>query len=511
MPTEYTKDGAFVDDLFADARERFEGIVTRLQSEEAARMDHAEVEAVLGEEGLEVVRLLLQSHLDLRALREEKRDAVAGSDGVARTHRRPGEGRRLVSLFGDVRATGISYEARGAGALRPLDAALNLPAEVYSHGAQRRIVDDAIKMSFDAATDDLARTSGAHVPKRQAEELTRAAAVDFDAFYAGHAVSAAQETDDLLVLSADGKGVVVRRDDLREATRKRAERERKTKRKRRLSPGEKRNRKRMGTVAAVYSIAPWARTPEEIMGIADTAENVIPLAKRRPRPTDKRVWASLEKDADEVVDDAFREALRRDPGRRRKWLCLVDGDLEQLERVKDFARLHGVEVEVICDFVHVLEYLWGAAHCFHAAGSDGAEEWVAERAVEVLRGKASDVARGMRQSATKQGVSGRRRKGVDACARYLLNHKEHLRYDEYLVGGYPIASGVIEGACKHLVNDRLGITGARWSLAGAEAILKLRALWASRDLDEYWRFHRARELERNHLVRYAENPLRRAS
>ncbi len=511
MSREYTEDAALVDDLFAGAREAFEGIVTRLRSEEASRMDHAEVEALLDEAGCEVVRLLLQSHFDLRALREERRDAVAGSDGVSRTHRRPGEGRRLVSLFGDVRATGISYEARGVGALRPLDAALNLPAEVYSHGVARRLVDDAIKMSFDAAADDLARTSGARVPKRQAEELTRAAAADFDAFYAGRAVSAAQGTDDLLVLSADGKGVVVRRDDLREATRRKAERERKTKRKRRLSPGEKRHRKRMGTVAAVYSVARWARTPEEIMGIADAADAVIPLAGRRPRPTDKRVWASLEKDADDVVDDAFREALRRDPERRRKWLCLVDGDLEQLARVKDFARLHGAEVEVICDFVHVLEYLWNAAHCFHAAGSDAAEEWVVERAVEVLRGNASGVARGMRQSATKQRIAGRRRKGVDDCARYLLNHKEHLRYNEYLAAGYPIASGVIEGACKHLVNDRLGITGARWSLEGAEAILRLRSLWASGDLDEYWRFHRRRELERNHLVRYAENPLRRAS
>ncbi len=511
MSREYTEDAALVDDLFAEARERFEGIVTRLRSEEAARMDHAEVEAFLDEAGRGVLQRLLQSHLDLRALREEKRDAVMGSDGATRTHRRPGEGRRLVSLFGAVRATGISYEARGVGALRPLDAALNLPEELYSHGVARRLVDDAIKMSFDAAVDDLERTAGVRVPKRQAEELSRAAAADFDSFYAGRAVSTAQETDDLLVLSTDGKGVVVRRDDLREATRRKAEREKKTKRKRRLSPGEKRHRKRMGTVASVYSVARWARTPEEIMGTADTAENVTPLSKRRPRPKDKRVWASLEKNADDVMDDVFREALRRDPGRRRKCLCLVDGDLEQLARVNDFAQLHGIDVEVICDFVHVLEYLWNAAHCFHAVGSDAAEEWVVERALEVLRGNASGVARGMRQSATKQGVAGSRRKGVDACARYLLNHKKHLRYDEYLAAGYPIASGVIEGACKHLVNDRLGITGARWSLAGAEAILKLRSLWASGDLDEYWRFHRSRELERNHLVRYAGNPLRCAS
>ena len=82
-----------------------------------------------------------------------------------------------------------------------------------------------------------------------------------------------------------------------------------------------------------------------------------------------------------------------------------------------------------------------------------------------------------------------------------------LQYDEYLAAGYPIATGVIEGACRHLVNDRFGITGARWGLQGAEAILRLRALRSSGDFDEYWRFHRRRELERNHLVRYAPDEL----
>lgn len=299
--------------------------------------------------------------------------------------------------------------------------------------------------------------------------------------------------------------MVVRKCDLREETRKRAEREKKTKRKKRLSPGQKKNRKRMAVVGAVFSSERNVRTAEEVMGPSEPepSENVIPLRKRRPRPKNKRVWASLEKEPDVVMDEIFEEALRRDPEKQRQWVFLVDGDLHQLQRIEDFAGLYDVNIAVVCDFVHTLEYLWDASHCFNKVGSEDAEQWVFERGMEVLKGKASLVAAGMRRSATKRGLTKKDRKAVENCARYLLNHKEYLRYDEYLAQGYPIASGVIEGTCRHLINDRLDVTGARWSLEGAESILKLRSLWASRDLDDYWAFHKQREFERNHASRYA--------
>jgi len=182
----------------------------------------------------------------------------------------------------------------------------------------------------------------------------------------------------------------------------------------------------------------------------------------------------------------------------------VDGDLHQLQRVKDFAALYEVNIDIVCDFVHTLEYLWDASYCFNKVGSNEAEQWVYEHGMEVLKGNASLVAAGIRRSATKRGLTKKDRQAVENCARYLLNHKEFLRYDKYLAQGYPIASGVIEGTCRHLINDRLDLTGARWSLAGAESVLKLRSLWASRDLDDYWEFHKQREFKRNHAVYYAD-------
>ena len=109
----------------------------------------------------------------------------------------------------------------------------------------------------------------------------------------------------------------------------------------------------------------------------------------------------------------------------------------------------------------------------------------------------------MRRSATKRALTPERRRPIDRCADYLLKYAEYLRYDEYLAAGFPISTGVIEGACRYLVKDRMDITGARWSLDGAEAILRLRALKASDDFDTYWTFHEQQELRRNHLERYA--------
>jgi hypothetical protein len=92
--------------------------------------------------------------------------------------------------------------------------------------------------------------------------------------------------------------------------------------------------------------------------------------------------------------------LRRDPERQRPWVMLVDGHEGQREHIHAVIERHGVEVTLILDFIHVLEYLWKAAGCFHAPGSEAAEPWVGERALQILKGKPSEVTAGMRRAAT---------------------------------------------------------------------------------------------------------------
>src|SRR5262249_31547734 len=147
----------------------------------------------------------------------------------------------------------------------------------------------------------------------------------------------------------------------------------------------------------------------------------------------------------------MHEALQRDPCLLKTWVGLVDGNETQLTILGELSRQHGIELNVVVDLIHVLEYLWAAGYAFNPEGSPEAERWVTERLLEILRGKSSDVAAGMRRSATLRHLSAEDRLAVDDCADYLLKYRPYLRYDEYLAKGFPISTGVIEGACRHLV------------------------------------------------------------
>jgi hypothetical protein len=256
----------------------------------------------------------------------------------------------------------------------------------------------------------------------------------------------------------------------------------------------------MATVAAVYTIAPFVRQPEDIIAASSSSRPEQP----RPRPEEKRVWASIEKTPEQVIEQAFEEARYRDPACEKTQVALVDGNKPQIRILRRTAKEKGVDLTIIVDVIHVIEYLWKAGRAFNPETSPELESWVQHRLLEILRGKAGYVAGGMRRSATLRCLTAAARKPVDACARYLLNNSPYLRYDRYISQGLPIATGVIEGACRHLVKDRMAVTGARWSLTGAEAVLRLRALRSSHDFDEYWTFHEAKEYERNHQAFYAD-------
>lgn len=217
----------------------------------------------------------------------------------------------------------------------------------------------------------------------------------------------------------------------------------------------------------------------------------------------KRVWASVEREAECVIEEAFLEALQRDPTQQRQWVILIDGLPHQIKLIKRVMKRWEIKATLIMDFIHVLEYLWKAAWCFFDKGDEAAEQWMAEKALKVLNGQCSQVAKGIRLSATKLALS--KREGVDKCCDYLLKNKERLHYGEALKAGFPIATGVIEGACRHLINDRLDITGARWSLQGAEAVLKLRSLKSSGEFGSYWKFHKQQARLRNYNFFQTEN------
>lgn len=498
MPTAYLKSPAS-QALYSVPDAKYREIKEGLVSQARLCGTHADTERWLDVQGKDLLRKLFQSHLTVRG-QAEPVGLVVGSDGAQRTQVRGDQTRKLESVFGSVEVTRTAYSGRGLGSLHPVDADLNLPDGLYSHEVGRQVALAAARTSFDATVETIDRTTGAHVPKRQAETLVRQAAQDFEAFYDGTGFEVGALTSNLLVLTFDGKGVVMRQKDLSPATLKTAA-ELKTKLDTRPSKGEKRGRKRMASVAAVYTVAPHVRTAQDIIaGLRHIRDG---KQKARPRPEFKRVWASLTRPLQQVIADSFDEADKRDREHKKRWLVLIDGD-PKLERwVRAEAKRRGVQVTLVLDFIHALEYLWKASYAFHKEGTTEAETWVLERLERLLAGKVSNVVAGMTRMATVRKLTTKARAPVDKAAKYLLKRKAMLRYDDMLALGAPIASGVIEGACRHLINDRMDLTGARWRLAGAEAVLRLRALLSSNDFDEYWEFHEEEEARRNHASRYA--------
>ena len=494
-----------IENPYEPSRVAFEELVTELSSLDSHELTHSELETLINRNGFEIMRLLLQGHLDERGPSETLKPLL-NRNGTVFLYKRE-RGRWLESIFGRVCVNRIGYEAKGESVLCPLDGELNLPKEIYSLGVRKRVASEAVKTSFDEVVAAVSTTTGAHVPKRQAEELVARASIDFEAFYSQDSTTRGlQANGPILALSVDGKGVVMREEDLRKETQK-AGQKRKQKLASKLSKGEKKGRKRMATVASVYSIEPFERTPEQVE--ATIMQRLRLVEAKRPRPEQKRGWASLQKGPKEVIGEVFAEALRRDPNQQKQWIALVDGNKTQLDLLEYYAQKHSIGLTIILDLMHVLSYLWKAAHAFFPEGSKESEKWVGERLLKLLHGKGSSVAGGIRRSATMQGLSKAKRKPVDKCAQYLLKYKDFLHYETYLDQGFPICSGVIEGTCRHLINDRMDLTGARWRLTGAEAVLKLRSIFASGDFEDYWKFHEQQEQYRNHSSRYVEQKLPR--
>jgi len=466
---------AALERIASPARNAFVDLEYWLYSQSSAthRLDAVEVEQE--RRGREVFRLMLQAHIHSRGDGDLGQGLAVRRPGSAQDilyHHRRLRSRGLVTVFGAVSITRMEYSCPGQTSLYPLDAALGLPARSYSYEIQRRLVKAAIKGPFDEAIEELADATGVSLPKRTAEQIVEEASVDFESFYTQRTLRLDRESGPLLVASVDGKGVPLVK-PLAQA------------RKVRLGRGEKRNKKRMSTVGAVFTQKPNVRTPQAVVEslFADSSRRRRP--KRYHRPEQKRVWASLLAGKDAFIAQVQAEMERRDPRHRKTWIVVTDGERALQHKVA--ATLLGIIL--VLDLLHVLEKLWAVSYVFHPEGSPEARQFVRERILRTLQGDVSQVIKGLRQMATKRHLKGQKRATVLGVAAYYYRNRSRMRYDEYLRNGYPIASGSVEGACKNLVKDRMERSGMRWTPPMAEAVLRLRAAYLSDDFEEYWRYH----------------------
>jgi hypothetical protein len=260
----------------------------------------------------------------------------------------------------------------------------------------------------------------------------------------------------------------------------------------------------MACVGGVYSVAPFRRTADDVLDEILRQEK----QEQRPKPQNKRLRAVLTRQVDGkevnakdvVFDWLAKEVQQRDPQEHRTVVAIMDGEakLRVLQELK-IGRAIG-----ILDIWHVTEYLWKLAHCFHPEGSAEAEAFVETYLQKLLEGKVGRVIGGIRQMATKRGdMSKHKCEKVEEYLYYFAERREYMKYDEYLAAGYPIGSGVVEGACRHLVKDRMEQTGMRWRIAGAQAVLSLRAIYTN---DDWEAFHADRiQTEQRKLYPYKKH------
>ena len=457
--------------------------------EQSSRIDQVERDLIaqLLELGLTLLNLFVAQHGngDLGSTAETSEGRTVRR--LDQTH-----DRRYVSIFGELTIPRVVHGTREGQKieLAPLDKTLGLPEGDFSYIVQDWVQRFCLKGSFAEAAESLQtllrHRIGVHTLERMSQEMADSVVP----FRKALDPPPATEERSILVVTADGKGVPMRR-PAQEGAKPHHHR----------TKGEKANKKQMACVGAVYSIVPFVRTADAILDEVIRHEKI----KDRPKPAHKHVWAEMSRDVegeplgakDAIFRALFQDLNLRNAGHDRPVVCLMDGERALWET----QRVYFPEAVGILDLFHVMERLWTAAHCFHAEGSDKAEEFVADRLRGLLEGRVGHVIGGLRQRLTKHQLTGTRAKTLNSVITYLENNREQMRYDVYLKAGYPIGSGVAEGACRHLVKDRLEQTGMRWTVSGAQAMLHLRATY----LNDQWNEFIENRIEREQIRLYGKN------
>lgn len=405
------------------------------------------------------------------------------------------KGRSYHSIFGRVYFRRRYYYRQGAG-LFPLDAALNLPRKGTSDLLREWQEQLGVLGAYHKAGDILARLLGVSTSTRALAEEIGEDAEHVKTYYAQAKAPSADPTATILVVQADGKGVPMIQPTPPAA-------------KVRLRRGEKRARKKEAVVTGVYTIAPCVRTPEQVTQSffektfrssakgehrlgdhrrcsrhrADTSKGV---PTKPPRPHNKRLWATLE--GKEAALKFSAEQVRRQEGEHiKERVALTDG----CEALQQKVEQQFAGFALVLDFVHANEYLWKAANSLLGENSPEREEWVRARTLVMLRGHTDVLIGDLRQFAQQPACKRHQKKTLLSVAAYYQRNQPSMRYGTYLARGWPIATGVIEGACRHLVKDRCELSGMRWSQPGAEALLRLRCVEENGDWEAFHAFRRA--------------------
>jgi hypothetical protein len=413
--------------------------------------------------------------------------AVTRADGVLLALEQKLRGRDYFSLFGKFKVARTCYRTPGEPGICPLDEAVNLPQRCYSYFLQEWMTVFEVEHPFKESAGFFAQLFDLDVAESVLMEVAKEAPEDYEGFYAQRSVPPEESAGELLVVSFDGKGVPMLKEEA-------------VKLKAKLGTGEKRQKKKEALVGVSYTVDLKPRSPEALAELLVDPEAARVRRQRQgekdesPHAQQVRRLASLVRTKQAVMDLIKADAERRDPQHRKPLVVRLDGALGLWHlATKLFKKWK--RVTFVLDIMHVVGYLWSAANALFGEVSQAGKHWAQQKLTAILKGRIGYVIGGLRQILTKRRLRKSVRETLEKVITFFHNHRRWMKYDEYLAMGLPVGTGVVESACGSVVKHRMEGEGKLWSLAGAEAILTLRSLKKSHDHDlrDYWRF-RARQV-----------------
>ena len=472
--------------IIQDIRADFEAMLEYVTGEEARQATADATERGLFKMLIQMGLKLLTLFFEMRSQHAARENLVLADGCVAYYHRETP--RQYVSIFGKLRFERPYFYGRGRGGQAPLDAELSLGDDCYSDLV--REVHDSLSVHgvYHQASEIVGRLLGLTLSTRVLQSNVAEDAVEVSNYYEQKPAPVPESEAEILVIQADGKGVPLILEKIRPD-------------KVRLGKGEKRGHKKEAIVTSVYTIAPAVRTPKQVVASyydreASCQDKISP--SKPAKPHNKHLWATLDgKDA--ALRRLSTQVQPRTGQHIRHKVALCDGCPALQTRLAhafpDFIQ--------ILDFIHANEYLWKVANALFGETDECRLDWMKTHTLHLLSGKTRRLITEFRKLAKQPGTRKTARLQLLATANYFQRNLPYMDYPSYLAHGYPIASGVIEGACRHLVKDRCELSGMRWSQSGAENLLRLRSVAENNDWDDY---HAYRKQQR-HLRLYGSPPL----
>ena len=478
--------------LWEKVREFVEGEALELELHEAElRLFH-----MLLAMGLSLMKEIVARHGDGR-----ETAAIEVENGtVLKCHSR--RVRDYLSIFGEMEIVRAYYWKEGNKGHCPLDAKLNLPHRHISYLLEQWLLSDVAETTYEEAIERYRESWGLAIWKREQVVEAQHVAGNAASFHAGKQAPEPGTEGPVLCVAADCKGVRMVPSEKPQKAKPAANGSRA-----RLGKGEKTGMRRDAVVTSDFTFIPESREPGQMarkLLRKQSEKELEEQSKRRRRrkergepeprsPLNKQLAASMY--GKEAAFEALADRIeRREPGSQKPIYILIDGEpaLERGLRQVFSERGWADRIAGFClDIYHVMEYVWEAATALHGEKNPEREKWVYKQTLAILEGRVGRVIGGLRQILTKRDGRLRKsqKKSLNKVITYFDNHKHMMRYNIYLAAGYPIGTGVIEGACGSLVKDRMDGSGKRWTKKGAQAVLDLRSIKRNGDWDDYWLYH----------------------